>query len=413
MQAARPDGSPTRGLRTSNARSSIHALQFSGIARLTNLDAIGPAPPSLSSSMSPHTLTPSTPSSAPLTIHSHFTHNTTTPGTHKPSVSAPCPKSDDNHSSVLDGFSTRALQSFTEPSGDRTDDLGFQFSSHFSVQGTDDDEDLRDLSAIKLIRSINMNLDALTRIGTGHYAYNAEGYTDPNVEYGGKALEDAQDHDSLEYSYAHLISRLSIAQDDSVEEQREILHQGSYERTDKFQNQATPDMASVKDSPPATSLASGRSSSDAHEDELKTPPEPSFVGFEPTLDSARYHSRHLRPTEGSPLPTQTVNAEVSPPSQAAPPHLGSPFQQAKAQEASTRFQVGDSTELELLSDDVNAQRRAAGKARTAHWHSESPASSTSAHSHTRRRSSVYTDTGISRPFARLGPQDIAFSATTL
>ena len=288
-----------------------------------------------------------------------------------------------------------------------------------------DDEDLKDLSAFKFPRSFSMKFEPSDGRGAASYAYNAEGYSDPNGEYGPKAVV-AETHDatSIEESYAQLISRLSFAQDGaSYQEARGRNHQRSYEQSPEHREELTPKTSSTKDSPFTASLASRRSSSDAHEDELRTPPEPFFDGFEQSVDAARYESvrgASLPFIEQSPRPAQGT---------AAPPvHLGSPFQPLQAQSQPSwqpghlvdtqalfrRFDIGDSSELELLSDDVNEQRSAAGKARRLSPPSElSDSPSASGHGHDTRSSSTHAVIDSSKPFTRLGPRDVVFSASTL
>ncbi|SPO30919.1 related to conserved hypothetical Ustilaginaceae-specific protein [Ustilago trichophora] len=441
-------------------------MQSSAMARLNKMNVNGRTPSSLPSSSSssttllptstltvPHTTTASTssttrtlepttkPSSStflPAPLHRTGTHDQpapSTPGaTSSVYLSAPSSSSSakpafeyEDYSSFFDDYASKESATVNRPEADIRESTFVPLQLNFQGTSDDDEEDLKDLSALNFTKSIRMNLEALSRGSADHYAYNADGYADPNVHYQAKAVEDAHDATWFENSYAHLISKLSLAQDGSVttKAERRRHHVRSYERSQDDQEQGTPQTSSSssKDSPPAASLASGRSSSDAHEDELRTPPEPSLERFDPAVESPIYDSAPRRPARRSPLPSQEALPAAAAAADAAP-QLGSPFQPSRppaqqsqrslhrpeTQEAFGRYDIGDSSELELLSDDVNAQRRAAGKARMMPWHNDA----SSSQGHGRRRSSpVYDVVESNKPFTRLGPQDIAFSATTL
>lgn len=305
------------------------------------------------------------------------------------------------------------------------------------LHGAGEDEDLRDLKALRFSRSIRMNLDTLNRSCADQYAYNADGYTDPHVHYGAKAVDAGPDAQWYESSYADLISKLPIAQD-GTEHHLHDREQLGGEQESFDQGQLTPQTSSSKDSPPPTGPSSDRSSIDPHEDETRTPPEGSFDWFEPSIDSERYVHRSEQRADLSTPSAQTGSTVAPSPadetSVLAPAfRLDSPFQPAQSQshdslrdqprseapEAGSRFEIGDSAELELLSDDIDAQRRAAGKARMMPWQGEpsslpmSASPSWSGHGHGRRRSSHNLFVESNKPFTRLGPQDIAFSASTL
>lgn len=299
-------------------------------------------------------------------------------------------------------------------------------SSSTCLDDNDDDvdeEDLKDLGALKFSRSIRMNLEALTRSNTDHPTYRADGYSDPNEHLEVKAVNELHQDLSIEDSYAQLISRLASA---------ETTHPASHANALQYRQPTTPRTFSLKDSPQAASLLSGRSSSDAHEDELRTPPEPGFDRFESSPEDDRRHEPSAQPSERSlghpslPAHASSTTSMVSSPSAF---RLDSPFKPSQThllqnqgsqdrvypQASHGRCDVGNSSELELLSDDVNDQRRAAGKARAMPWHIESSPSSESSHRSDKRPSLNYPviDVESNKPFTRLGPQDIAFSASTL
>ncbi|CDW97857.1 hypothetical protein [Sporisorium scitamineum] len=299
------------------------------------------------------------------------------------------------------------------------------FDDYYTTQGpfeTTRTESVVHLTAYKFPRSFGMNLDALTRSSAAHYAYNAEGYSDPNVEYGAKAVDDAHQATTIQDSYAQLISRLSLAHDGAaIHEEPRRNHPRSYEQSPYYGERPAPKTLSSKGSPFAASVASASSSSDAHDDELRTPPEPSFDGFEPSVDEAKYQSSR-RPS--APASAQSPLQAQTPPSASKPPQLGSPFQPAQHQTQQSwqpgdrvdahalfgRYHNGNSSELELLSDNVTAQRAAAGKGKMTPRHS--PPQSSLGHER-RTSSSAYAIVESSKPFTRLGPQDVVFSASTL
>lgn len=320
----------------------------------------------------------------------------------------------------------------------------------FSLFGTDDDEDLQDLRALSFTNSIRMNLEALSRSGADHYARNADGYADPNLHYGSKSVEDTPDARWMQNSYAQLISQLSNTQvgagRESSPDQRYYEGGNRYYQSPEYHDSLTQRTDSSKDTPPTASLASGRSSSDANHDDLRTPPEPSYDAFEPSLESAHYHpspahQEHRAPLYAQPdLPYASSSSALPLASQTAPnagahaPQLGSPFQPSQRQpqqptrslqrqelqQVLSRYDISDDSALEMLSDDFEAQRRAAGKARMMPGqHAESnnatavSSPAQSAVGHGRRGSSNVTVLDASKPFTRLGTQDIAFSAANL
>ncbi|SAM84182.1 related to conserved hypothetical Ustilaginaceae-specific protein [Ustilago bromivora] len=342
----------------------------------------------------------------------------------------------EDYSSFFDGFAAPQSSSLAQThleDEDNTNEFGFA-SLPLNLHGSvDDEEDLKVLSALSFTESIRMNLDALTRNSADHYAYTADSYVDLNLDYGAKAVKDANETAWINSSYA----QLSLAQDgnNANREQRPRHHQRSLERSQDSQDKGSLEASSTRDSPPSESLTSGRSSSDANDDELRTPPEPSYERFEP-VDGPTSHERAIPQSSAqrSPIPSHQAPASTPSSNQATPvaaqaPQLGSPFQpsrpqfrqahlsqyRAEPQEAFSRYQIGNSSEIELLSDDVHAQRHAAGKAKMTSWQNESVASSQSAHSpgHSRCSSSVFAIHESNKPFTRLGPQDIAFSATTI
>lgn len=306
-----------------------------------------------------------------------------------------------------------------------------------AYRGADDEsEDLRDLHAVVCSESIRMNLEALRRSAAHHYAYTADGYSDPNAHYDFKPIEGNTEGDWLDHSYAHLISKLSVAHDQvkrgSVHKEPFEVGRGDFDQPRVLRGHVTPDISPSRDTPPSTSLSSGRSSSEAHEDGLKTPPETSVDVLHPSVQP-QYHGTAPAPLTHSveaPMLSTASSAQAS--GTGSSSALGTLRESVKAQsqqqplaqhrlsqtDALPGFNVGDSSELELLSDDHDAQRRAAGKARMTPSESDSrispssAASSQTGHSHGRRRSS-FNMLGENRPFARLCPQDIAFSASSL
>ncbi|CDU22264.1 uncharacterized protein SPSC_00894 [Sporisorium scitamineum] len=333
----------------------------------------------------------------------------------------------DDYYTTQGPFETTRTESVVRDSGFQPLQLDFIRASASAVDQSnhdddDDDDDLKDLTAYKFPRSFGMNLDALTRSSAAHYAYNAEGYSDPNVEYGAKAVDDAHQATTIQDSYAQLISRLSLAHDGAaIHEEPRRNHPRSYEQSPYYGERPAPKTLSSKGSPFAASVASASSSSDAHDDELRTPPEPSFDGFEPSVDEAKYQSSR-RPS--APASAQSPLQAQTPPSASKPPQLGSPFQPAQHQTQQSwqpgdrvdahalfgRYHNGNSSELELLSDNVTAQRAAAGKGKMTPRHS--PPQSSLGHER-RTSSSAYAIVESSKPFTRLGPQDVVFSASTL
>jgi len=282
-----------------------------------------------------------------------------------------------------------------------------------------------------------MNLDTLARSCADHYAFNADGYTDPNVHYGAKAVDAGPEAQWYESAYTDVISKLSIVQDGTQQDPHQS-EQLDGERESYDQGQLTPQTSSTRGSPPSTGPSSDRSSLDAHEYEARTPPEGSLDWFEPSIESERYVRRTEQRTTQTPPLVQTKSALAPPPSSdtfvaSQAFRLDSVHQTAQSQfggslrdqpryvapEAISRFDIGDSAELEFLSDDIDAQRCAAGKARAMPWQGQpislpmSASSSQSGHGHGRRRSSHNLLAESDRPFTRLGPRDIAFSASTL
>ncbi|GAC98061.1 chaperone protein [Pseudozyma hubeiensis SY62] len=291
--------------------------------------------------------------------------------------------------------------------------------SNITLGDFDDEEDLKDLSALQFSRSMRMNLEALTRSSADQYAYNGDGYSDPNEHLDAKHTQEAYEATSIQESYAQLISRLAFAG---------VVYPDGERYSLEHRQTATPRTSSIKNSPLTASLASGRSSSDVNDDEIRTPPESDFERFG-SPPNAEASMEAVRPPAHS-------SEQVAPPAQASsqtPPSslpqtvsekatLRSPFKQAPhvqerphSQAPSNRCDVGDNSELELLSDDVSAQRRAAGKARAMPWHTDTAPSSVTGHLNDRRRSSAYpvVELESNKPFTRLEPQDIAFSASTL
>ena len=471
MLAGQTTGTPAKGPR-SRAPLPFHAMQASALSRLNQMKSTGRTSSSLTSSSSPPPLAPTganlprvvttlLPSSTPSTSSAKQSDPASLAvpvqliGRHEPASrstaeatssierSAPSSSSSaqaafeyEDYISFFDDFTSQeSSHDISKPEqGLRESSLLPRQLNLHSSSSDDDEEDLRDLSALNFTKSIRMNLEALNRSSADYYAYNAEGYTDPNVPYGAKSVEDSRDSEWMEKSYAHLISALSLAQDGSrSQDKRSRHHVRSYERSDYDREQGTPKTPSSKDSPPAASLASGRSSSDAHEDEAQTPPEPSLERFDVTRETLSSSSPPPRPARRSPLPSQRVESSPSPDqapatSTSANSQLGSPFQPStshfnqsqrnldrpESHDAFGQYDIGDSSELEMLSDDVAAQRRAAGKSKMMPWMSDSASSSQSGHIHSRRGSSTtHTVFESNRPFTRLGPQDIVFSATTL
>ncbi|ETS62298.1 hypothetical protein PaG_03375 [Moesziomyces aphidis] len=254
----------------------------------------------------------------------------------------------------------------------------------------------------------------------------------------------------MQNSYAQLISQLSNTQvgagRESSPDQRYYEGGNRYYQSPEYHDSLTQRTDSSKDTPPTASLASGRSSSDANHDDLRTPPEPSYDAFEPSLESAHYHpspahQEHRAPLYAQPdLPYASSSSALPLASQTAPnagahaPQLGSPFQPSQRQpqqptrslqrqelqQVLSRYDISDDSALEMLSDDFEAQRRAAGKARMMPGqHAESnnatavSSPAQSAVGHGRRGSSNVTVLDASKPFTRLGTQDIAFSAANL
>ncbi|KAJ1025148.1 hypothetical protein NDA16_002654 [Ustilago loliicola] len=472
MLTAQTNGPPERGVRT--PESQIHALQPPALSSqhytaLTSSYLSSSIPSPLQATLTPsgdsvpHTNTYSTStsnlrtklSSADLLAapvhhighrHSQLGQPSTSQATSSKERSASSSSSSsqptfefEDYSSFFDGFETRK-SSINQPEleeDEDTNEFGLP-SLRLNIHGSEnDEEDFKDQSALSISKSIRMNLDALTRSSADHYAYNADGYADPNVHYGAKAVDDANETGCINNSYAQLISKLSLAQDGGVEQRDGSLrhHQRSFEHGQEYRENGTPKTSSLKSSPLAESLASGRISSDGNDEEIRTPPKPSYERFEPVAGpSPHYNVAFNQPAQRSPVPAHQALASSSSSSQVAPvaaqgPQLGLPFQpyqsqfnqsrrsqhRPELQEAFSRYQIGDSSELELLSDDVQAQRRAAGKAKMRPWRNESAASSQSGHSqsHSRRGSATPFALESNKPFTRLGPQDIAFSATTL
>lgn len=274
-----------------------------------------------------------------------------------------------------------------------------------------------------------MNFEALSRSSADQYAYNAEGYADPNAHYGGKVVEETFDAGWDENSYAHLIEQLSLAHDDATNRRHGTTQVDEQQRSNNQVLSPPESASSSKDSPPAASLASGRSSSDAHEHEISTPPEPSFEGFQRSMDDARneYAQSKVFSLQSAHMPSSsrlydTVQAGSAPPS----PELGSPFRPSVSQihqgdrvtkhfESQTEPRVADNAEIEWINEDVNTGQHTAGKARMMPWQSQTSLTppSSSGHSYERRGSSTSVIGDGSKPFTRLEPKDIAFSASTL
>ncbi|SNX83948.1 related to conserved hypothetical Ustilaginaceae-specific protein [Melanopsichium pennsylvanicum] len=454
MQAAQSQGSPAAGPRT--RPTPIHAMQSSPLARLNNSNARLQALPCLPHASpsshqatkvvvnfsAPHFTTvfgPSATSSfadtqnrshstpaAERSEHQLFSNRGAAGSSLSSSPSAKPALENKGFNSIFDEYVYQESQILgrREEQISGSDSLPLEFNFHGNSD--DDDEDLKDLSAINYTKSIRMNLEALTRSSADHYAHNADGYADPNVHYGAKALEDSHESDWMQNSYAQLLTQLSIAQVGAEDERCLGHHIRSYEPSQDYDTPKT-SSSSSKDSPPATSLDSNRSSSDAHEYELRTPPEPNFEGFAPTIGSAQLTPANRQIVQSSSSSNlQAPSSSFTPPSNQASsaPQLGSPFQPSQPRpnqslrsdprsdqphEVFGLYEIGNSSELEFLSDDVNAQRRAAGKGRMMPWHSDS----SSSQSQVRRRSSNLAFVDTNRPYTRLGPQAIAFSATTI
>ncbi|SJX64817.1 uncharacterized protein SRS1_15246 [Sporisorium reilianum f. sp. reilianum] len=479
MQTSQPQRPPRSALRSQSPQppDSILALQSSALERLSKMNAAAQvsAASYASSSSSQSPFHPSSTSASTSDISSAHTTSTSRPSgnkstatlvertdagfpadsshrgesnvdrSQKPSSSSRKPSLTPSNASLSDfeGYGaffddyysprgpSETLRSLPEP---QVRDSGFQpleldFLRDSTVdQGSnhDDDENLKDLIAYKFPRSLGMNLDTFTRSSADHYAYSTEGYSDPNAQYGAKAVDDAHETPSIEDSYAHLISRLSLAHDGaSIHEERRRNHRRSYEQSAYYTEESTPKTSSFKDSPLAASLTSASSSSDAHDDELRTPPEPNFNGFEPSVDETKNPSTRHPSVPTSVQPSFHAQTPPSASIKNDSPHLGSPFQPAQLRTQQSwqpgdhvdtsalfgRYDIGNSSELELLSDDVTAQRSAAGKAKMTPRHSPPPQS---IHGHERRgSSSAYAVVESNKPFTRLGPQDVVFSASTL
>ncbi|KAJ9474510.1 Chaperone protein [Pseudozyma hubeiensis] len=327
----------------------------------------------------------------------------------------------EGHTAFFDGLQSRG--SLDSECKEAQAGSGFERLSHdlsnITLGDYDDDEDLKVLSALQFSRSIRMNLEALTRSSADQYAYTGDGYSDPNEHLDAKHTQEAYEAASIQDSYAQLISRLAFAG---------VVYPDGESYSLEHRQAATPRSSSIKDSPLTASLTSGRSSSDVNDDDVRTPPESDFERFGSPSYSEGIVDAVRPPTHSNAQVAPSVQASSQTPPSSLPQAvretatLGSPFKQAPhvqdrphSQAPSDRCDVGDNSELELLSDDVGAQRRAAGKARAMPWHTETAPSSETGHRNDRRRSSAYPVVEIesNKPFTRLGPQDIAFSASTL
>lgn len=215
------------------------------------------------------------------------------------------------------------------------DDLASRTSQDSSPFDQEEYEDERDQAIFAMSRHIRRGLDALS---------SADMYQDPNLSH------DLSSEVTDEQAYS-LASRLADA------------------AVIDTPPPTQPSSSRASTVPTAPSDRSRRSSSEANDDELKTPPE--------LLQSGQH--RVLLP-------------------------------RLDLYNALSRYQIGDGSELEMLDDGI-AQTRAAGKARELDldtgmpWQRPRPVSMALSVSN--------SSTHANQPFTRLSLHDIAFKATTL
>uniref|UniRef100_V5F1V1 Uncharacterized protein n=1 Tax=Kalmanozyma brasiliensis (strain GHG001) TaxID=1365824 RepID=V5F1V1_KALBG len=349
----------------------------------------------------------------------------------------------------FDGLSSRGSTSTSFDNPRTVEDLGdFGFEarqSSFNFIGADDgdlhdDEDIKDLDALDFSRTIRMNLEALSRSSADPYAYTHGGYLDPNASYDDKRSNALVEPTWMESNYAELISRLAVAHEEAEHYHHDVGHleppSVPFARDQEGSEAGTPLAISSKDSSLATSLTSARSSSEVLDDEIRTPPESAFDTLEASsmrqqhrvaspstaLESAI--QQHTPTPANAPVPSapshdaaveaSTVAAQISPSFHLYQARAALSRKSSDSPVANDSCAIEDEAELEVLSDDIDTQRRAAGKAKMLHASEHSRSNSQSERGHHRRTSSVHSATlENNKPFARLGPQDIAFSASTL